>query len=128
MPETWNHLRGQGGGARQTVEQFSCQTARSPAATNPLFSKGIVTPRGGRKRKDMSFQGKFGRSWYKNFGVTLATATGGSMLKPGVWSCRIPAFLVLLTVGYLPVWAADGPEASVLPKLASEAIPAERLQ
>ncbi|HYL11415.1 MAG TPA: M20/M25/M40 family metallo-hydrolase [Terriglobales bacterium] len=50
------------------------------------------------------------------------------MLKPGVWSCRIPAFLVLLTVGYLPVWAGDGPEASVLPKPASEAIPAERLQ
>jgi acetylornithine deacetylase/succinyl-diaminopimelate desuccinylase-like protein len=49
------------------------------------------------------------------------------MLKPGVWSCRIP-FLVLLTVGYLPVWAGDGPEASVLPKLASAAIPAERLQ
>src|SRR5438309_10953374 len=44
------------------------------------------------------------------------------MFKPGIWSCRIPVFLVLLAVGYLPAIAADSP------KRASEAIPAERLQ
>jgi acetylornithine deacetylase/succinyl-diaminopimelate desuccinylase-like protein len=50
------------------------------------------------------------------------------MLKPGVWRYRIPAFLVLLTVCYLPGWAGDGSEASVSPKRASDGIPAERSQ
>lgn len=50
------------------------------------------------------------------------------MLKPGVWSCRIPALLVLLAAGYLPAWAGEGREPSASPKRASEAIPAERLR